>query len=253
MAGEDIFTLIDAYLSNRLSEEERQAFERRCENDPAFAREVKAHAKAEYAARSYARSQRKETLKNLYRETEKPRAVVRSFRPAAWYGIAAAVIVLLLGLVWLFRPAPSAEELFAQNIGAIEPFTGYRSGESETPDVLEAASEAFNSRNYEAAIPLFEAALADSQATRRAQINLYLGLSHTMLAGGPGAAHHVMAAIAAYDQVPPGSASGQKALWYKALTYVRAGQNEEAKKALEAVVAYPGHYRREAAERLLGG
>ncbi|MEZ4828400.1 MAG: hypothetical protein R3C61_19230 [Bacteroidia bacterium] len=57
---------------------------------------------------------------------------------------------------------------------------------------------------------------------------------------------------AAYDQVPPGSAYGQKALWYKALTHIRAGQKEEAKKALEAVVAYPGHYRKEAAERLLG-
>ncbi|MEZ4828395.1 MAG: hypothetical protein R3C61_19205 [Bacteroidia bacterium] len=63
MAGEDIFTLIETYLNNRMSEEEMQAFERRCETDPAFACEVKAHTRAEYAARSYARSQRSAELK----------------------------------------------------------------------------------------------------------------------------------------------------------------------------------------------
>lgn len=250
MANEEIYRLIDDYLNNRLSEEERTAFEKRCLEDEDFAAEVKLHTRAEIAVRTLHREERKKAFNEEFDRLSQ-RGEVRRFPPRTmWMGIAASVIILL-GLVWLLRPKPAVltgENLFAENIGNIDPLTPYRTQDS-IPQSWSQAARAFNQGDFDTAIQMITATLEDTAFQNRSQANLYLGISYMLLIENDPA--NLEPAIRAFDLVEENSSSYQKALWYKALAYLRGGQFENSRRALEAVSNYSGHYRQSRADSLI--
>jgi len=111
MKIEEKFPLIDSYLTGRISDEENQELtELRKQTE--FEEEFKFRQEAFITAKQLGRESLKERLKNL----DQPTKVVR-FRN--WWALAAAMILLLLAVPFLFNQ-PSAQDLYAENY---QPFT----------------------------------------------------------------------------------------------------------------------------------
>lgn len=240
--------LIDRYLQGRLSAPEQAAFEARCRQEPAFAEAVRTHALAEYAVRTAATKARYARLQAAWSDLPPQAGRRRHLRPVAWLSMAAAVILLLL-LLWP-RPTPDLPALYAQY--PIEaPFAALRGSAGDT--AWAAAATAYTAGEYAAAIGVLETILADTARHDRAKAQFYLGLSYLQLPPATGATEtaRLAAARAALTSVAPESSYREAALWYLALSYLRAGDAPGARTALARIVAYPHHYRQAEAQALL--
>lgn len=100
---ERTLTLIDAYLDGSLTGAERTDFEQQLQSDPALAREVALQRDIEGALREPEVADLEEKLSHIIAEARPVRNLWGQYqRPLA----IAASVLLLVGLAWLFRPAP---------------------------------------------------------------------------------------------------------------------------------------------------
>jgi tetratricopeptide (TPR) repeat protein len=91
---------IENYLTGQLSADERTRFEATLRSDPAVAESLAFYVMATHTAKAHARSQRKAELDALYKTL--PKATARSAWGAPMRWVAAASVVLVLGLGWYF-------------------------------------------------------------------------------------------------------------------------------------------------------
>lgn len=255
---EEIYSLIDQYLTNRLSESERRKFEQRCLDDPAFAEEVKLHTQAEYASRSYAREQKKHELKALFAKETTESTPIRNMRMLRYVAAAAIVLLAIAGLYRYFSPPPTLPELYAAYSEPFETFSIRRSSTENfsTTDRWEEAAILFNQKNYWGAIKAIEDVLEDSTFDSRPKAYLYLGLcslydSDNVDPSEDDSVEWLVDAVHYFEQVPPESSFIEKAQWYTALAWLKAGNRPKAIEALEVVNNYPNHYRQSKAEAVL--
>jgi tetratricopeptide (TPR) repeat protein len=117
----DSLEYIDAYFSGEFPLEEASRFEKRIQEDPAFAEEVAYYLGARTALKEVHNEERKARFRELYRRGARP-AKVRRMNPRRWLPAAAAAVLLaLIVLSWLLflRPAePSrlADRYIRQNL-----------------------------------------------------------------------------------------------------------------------------------------
>ncbi len=245
---------IDRYLNGTLTVEERQAFEQRCERDPDFAEEVRLHVIAVATVLRAARQQRKTEFNAEYdRLMVERQGKSRSLRP--YFFMAAAAVVLALLLVWWngreARPA-GLEGLIALHQNDFD-ISMQQSRQATAPgsERMMAAATAYDASEYELATRLLQALLADSLTAYQVEARFYLGMSHYQQALQGGEAAHYARALIAFAAVPAESAFQPKALWFSALIYLEQKDYAAARLALQAVIDFPGHYRREEAQALL--
>lgn len=221
--------LILRYLQKEMEAEEAEAFEKRLETDPAWAQALEDEIRARTAVAASAYLDRKEKLK------ARPIHVSASVkplyaRPVSW--AVAAVVVLLLAFVaiqFLNKPL-SHEELFAQNYTSV-PFPTAR---GTAGDAFLQARQAYQEGDFQEVITELDDLLADSSFTSRPQAYYFRGLSQLEL-------DDPTAAIASFEQVSENAVFGQGARWHTALAYLKTGQQEEAKKALQQLLEGPGN------------
>ncbi len=159
--NEERYILFENYLSNELSAEEKINFEKQLSEDPELAsafevyKELNLHLENKFGNEQELKAFKK-NLKSISKEhfkTKKPKVV--AFKP--WQYAIAASIAILVGL-FVF-----------QNINPT--FDDYNNPEMATfverGDVnenLKLAQDAFNAKNYKAAIPYFEAILKEKKS-----------------------------------------------------------------------------------------
>lgn len=103
---------IENYLTGQLSADERSRFEATLRSDPAVAESLAFYVMATHTAKVDARSQRKAEFEALYKSL--PKATTRSAWGAPMRWVAAASVVLVLGLGWYFLRDTSTSSEAAQ-------------------------------------------------------------------------------------------------------------------------------------------
>lgn len=247
--------LLKRYTLGKMPEGERAAFESRMASDAAFAEEVAGWAaiyKGIQAEGDHRLSLELEALGRQLMQSEAPSLSASPVnlspkrRPAIprWV-YAAAAAVLLLVVAWpVYHNLQSVKPAYADNKALFEKH--FRA--LPAPAVRDAQPitwrDAYQNKQYNAAIAELEKLLTDPNYTNRSEANLYLGLSH--LAAGEG-----KEALAAFDQVSSDSFDYDEAQWYSALAWIIIDDVVHARPVLERIAATGSHPHHKEAEEIL--
>jgi len=233
---------IDIYLKGGLSESERVTFEKRMQEDEAFASEVKEQLKAEYVVRKAAQAAQKAGLKQVYHELvmEGEVTLVKPLyqRPALWAAAAAVAILLVAIRFFTLPPRMDAQELYAAYVTAA-PISFTRGAQDGT---LAQLSSRYQEADYTAVVEIAKQLLQDSAYSPSPKLVLSLAISQLML-------QQPEAALESFKLIPHGSAFDEQVQWYEALAWLRL-DSEQARTRLKAIAAGQ-HYQRETAKEIL--
>ena len=243
---------IEAYLEGQLKDGALQAFEARMNAEPELAREVLLHRELRQALSEQKTMGLEDTLLSIRKErqAQQPQARMRRL-PTRLRLIAAAISFLaIVGLAYLLWPASEASLMATY----YEPYPLYLntrsadaapdSGEASVrSEQLEAASVQYQSGNYAAALPAFQALI--NSTDQNAPYHFYAGICQLELGRPLEAAIHLEAAAARQD-----AQFTQPATWYLALAYLQQGKKSDARAVLEKVARAEGDYSQPAGQLL---
>lgn len=230
--------LIEKYIENRLSLEEKLTFDELFKNDMAFKKEVALHVDLKKAIEG----EDDANFKNLIYDLE--RQVNNSTKKRS-YGkwLAAASIILLLGISYFFNMGQklSTDELFIQNF---EPYRNVilpieRSSEQQDKKAL--AFIAYEKGEYETAITLFSSLYV---VTKEPYYLFYKANALLKLERAKEAVPLLLAHLKTKDTLT------EKTNWYLALAYLKINDKSNAKKSLKKVIIN-GKYKTKEAKKLL--
>ena len=169
--NEERYILFENYLSNELSAEEKTDFEKQLSEDPEFAsafeifKELNLHLQNKFGNEQELKAFKK-NLKSISKEhfkSKKPKVV--GLKP--WQYAIAASIAILVGLFVFQNINPSFEDYNNPEMATfIE--------RGDVNENLKLAQDAFNAKNYKAAIPYFEVVL---NSTKSPEIQYFYAIS----------------------------------------------------------------------------
>lgn len=150
----NIIEYIDSYFQKTISEEERKIFERRCEQDEAFAQEVAFYIATRHAFREELLQQKQSAWETKDAEEDIPvLPFIRKSFTSRWLAYAAAACLVLAASVYLFETNASARKLAGNYVR-----TNYNNLSitmSGDKDSLTLGLAAYNNKNYNRALKLF--------------------------------------------------------------------------------------------------
>jgi len=224
------YTRFDRYLNNELSKEELKSFEEELKSDSNFKEDFEIYSALESSLGSKFENEEevltlRKTLSDLGSQhikqgenTKKETKVISLFRYRNL--MVAASIALLIGF-FLFNNGSPVYGDFAQH-NAME--LVIRGDNNETISKAEAA---FNSKNYEEALQ--QLTILSGNYPNDSEINLYQGICQLEL-------NNYTEAEAIFNTISKGnSALATKAIWYKALTFLKQKKLNECKEVLKTI------------------
>lgn len=231
---------IDDYLSGRLGQEERQAFEEELSRNPKLKEQLELQRDMDFLLKhEKERTALKAVLKSegadFFRTEAQPQQRGR-LRWIGWVVAAAAAVVLLLVLRPLLFEGSLYEE-YAE-------FPPLALSEKGAEMDWSGAEQAFNTGDYPEASRQLEAYLQEFPDDYQAR--LYLGITR-MQTGDLAEARRLFSEVA--EASPP---LANHANWYDALSYLKAGNIAAARRRLQQIESDSPFYRRaqEVMERL---
>ena len=146
---------IERYFLGNLSAEEKEIFEKRCEGEPDFAREVSLYVTMRAGLKQALIDEKKEEFSKLYQTRDsKPMPVLMPWRSGVMWSAVAAAASLLIFLSWmLFLKSDSPKEL--ANGYVKENFGSLSATMSEGSDNLQQGIAAYNAKDYSRAESIF--------------------------------------------------------------------------------------------------
>jgi len=232
----DIYTRIEDFLDNALTDAERAAFEAEARADPALADALALAREArERLARQWAQqapeAELGKTLKTLgKRHFANDVGTAKSTRHIWWWVAAAAAAIALV--IWLFWP-PKAEDLYERYRHFPEAAFVLKSSEP-TAQTLDVAAKSFNAKDYQSALDALNAHLQTKPDDLEARF--FAALSQLEL-------RRVAEAEATFQQIISAeNAWSEEARWYLALTYLREKKKEKCKQVLRQIPPTGAHH-----------
>lgn len=218
--------LIEKYIRGEATAEEREQVNRLMREDTDFKKSALFQIELRQAVRREENRKLKQHLQSLDRKRKNTFPFPRILKIAA-------VVIIGLGLMWLFKPSSDAERLFAKNF---KPYPNIvipavRAG-SLSDGNREKAFRYYDEHNYAMAAAAFEALREEEGAD---YANFYRAISLM-------ADHQVEEAIellANLNQETPDRFKIQTD-WYLALGYLKTGDKEKAIKHLNRVITADG-------------
>jgi len=219
---------IEDYFCNRLSLEEKEAFESRCATEEAFASEVAFYVATRAALKEQVHANKRKDFEGLYEELSKrkgPGTILVTLWP--YIGAVAACVILFFGwLVFMQKPSPDvyADQYIRENMETLSVNMG------TSQDSFQLGIAAYNKRDYEVSEKIFKSLAL--QKDNRAEAVKYLGFVY-LITG------KYETAVLEFDTL-----SGMKNLYanpgyfYKALALLKTGKAEDvaiAKELLKTV------------------
>lgn len=159
--NEERYLLFDQYLANEMSAEEKVTFEKQLSEDTELAtafeifKELNLHLENKFGNEKDLKAFKK-NLKSISKEhfkTKKTKVV--AFKP--WQYAIAASVAILVGLFVFQNINPSFDDYNNPEMAAFVE-------RGDVNENLKLAQDAFNAKNYKAAIPHFEAILKESKS-----------------------------------------------------------------------------------------
>ncbi|MCB9348273.1 MAG: tetratricopeptide repeat protein [Lewinellaceae bacterium] len=238
---------IESYLEGQLDANAREAFEERMKAEPDLARELELHRELGQALSEQKALALEGALLSIReeRQIQQPQARVRSL-PTRLRLIAAAISFLALaGLAYLFWPTGESALVAAY----YEPYPLYLNtrsaseGEATWREQLEAATVQYQSGNYAAALPAFQALITSTD--QNAPYHFYAGICQLELGRPLEASIHLKEAAGQQD-----AQFLQPATWYLALAYLQQDRKRDARILLESIEREGGDYSQPAGQLL---
>ena len=233
--------LIERFFEGSLSPVERQAFERREAQEPAFTEEVALQRQIRDGLRATGRGRmlsKLEAAEGRMSVYHPPAQVLRfgeSTRQRFYWAAAAAVLLLIPVYLWL-KANPANERLFAAYFVPYEQHTS----QPAAPDPLNHALQQYREKNYAQALPILEqiidgGSVSDSALFYKANVNMKLGQPQEAIDG--------------LQKIPARSGFHEEAQWYLALAYLQANEPQKTKEIVSEISRKPAHpYQKKAAE-----
>ncbi len=228
--------LLEKYIQNKLSQQEKIKFDTLLSNDGAFKKEVDFHMNLKKIARHEDDDNFRKLITDI--ETTKPR---QSRNYTKW--LAAASVVLLLGLTYFLTldNKASHNELFT---AYFEPYRNViQPIERGSPqqDEKTLAFTAYEKGEYKKAIKLFSKLYA---STKESYYLFYQANALLKLEKATEAVPFLLEHLKTKDTLT------EKSRWYLALAYLKLNNKEEAKKTLKKVISESNYKSKEAKELL---
>ncbi|MEO1517344.1 MAG: tetratricopeptide repeat protein [Bacteroidota bacterium] len=233
--------LIEKYLSNRLTEAEKQQFAHWMASDEDFQREVAFHENLQRVTRAHERQQLKQRLQELDQQTNAKQPPARPQR-GRWLGLAGLLLLMCLSVYWLCNQPSNPEKIYAQYHSpfpnSLQPVSRDRSDGS-----LESRAFLFyENGRYEQALQQFESIAKDNP---RPDFGFYQGLTLLQL-------ERFEEASELFEALKESDTQYRAEVhWYGALAHIRLGQLDEGRSNLRSLQQIRPDYKKEAIERLL--
>ena len=229
--NEERYLLFDQYLQGELTIEERNSFEKEVSENPEFAAEFRTFKEVMVELQNkFGHVQEREAFKeNLsdisdkHFNKNKPKVV--KLKP--WYYAAAASAAILFGLFFFNHNSDPNFEDFNQ------PEQAYFTERGDAALELKQAEDAFNSKNYKKAIPLFETILKENKS---AEIHYFYGISLLE-------ENQFVKAESVFNELKSGtSVYKNKAVWNLALSKLKQKDYKASKEILLTIPSDFEHY-----------
>ena len=146
----DSLEYIDNYFRGLLTEEERLALERRVLSDPAFAEDLAFYINAGSLVKEEVLAEKRARFKTLYDQHQRTTARRPPVRRLWAYGAAAAVLVMVAGLWWIFTRNAGPEKLANRYID--RQLTNLPVKMSSVQDSLQMAVSLYNEERFTEAL-----------------------------------------------------------------------------------------------------
>ena len=229
---------IERYFLGNLSAGEKEIFEKRCEDDPDFAREVSLYITMRAGIKQALIDEKKAEFSKLYQTRDsKPMPVLRPWSSGVMWSAVAAAASLLIFLSWmLFLKSDSPKELAEGYVK--EDLASLSATMSEGSDSLQQGIAAYNEKDYNKAERIFRALSKEKKYTVEATKDL--GLTFLVR-------QQYDDALEQFDALKDNdSLYANPGPFYKAVTLMQRsgpGDEEAAKLILQDVVKkqLPGH------------
>jgi hypothetical protein len=233
---------IQAYLENLMTPAEQSAFQIELETDPSLRKELEDLRKARIAVEAYAQMKVREEVAAAFAHVKNEQQAANGRRT---YLRMAAIFLLLVAASFSFillrntydpaRMYKSSFELYPNRIGTM--------GSASGSDPLREGMNAYSLGEFRKALDLLQSVGADHPAKTEARF--YEAQSLMALNETDAAADAFQTLLAETDQFDePGQ-------WYLALAYLKQGNETAAKALLSEISTTNGHYKQEAASRML--
>ncbi|HMH20306.1 MAG TPA: hypothetical protein VK563_00950 [Puia sp.] len=222
---------IDGFFNGSPDDEQKKQFERRIASDPSFAEEVAFYIGTSSLLKGQLDQEKKLRFRELFEQAKKDDRIVRplrSIRP--WrISVAAAVLLMVAGLWWVFLRQTGTEQLANEYIRQELQTQGVKM--SIHPDSMQTALSAYNSGDLQGALGQFETILRTDTASFKAK--QYAGLACLRL----GEYNKALGYFTKMETRP--GLYTNPAVFYQALTLMKrhqAGDEQNARRHLQRVV-----------------
>lgn len=245
--SEELSELIDKYLLGKITEKELNMLHKELSSNPELAADVALEQDILAGIQQYGNRELKQRLKVMHQNViaqKPPQAKIRriGFSPIA---IAASVLILIAAGVWWMNQSASVttEQLLADhyvpNSNLVSGVRGANGG----------ATSLYKLGNYQAALPLFTALIADTTEAVQKHKHYYQFAQYTCLYE----TGKTEAALQGFKDLHEQGIYGLSdyAAWYAALLHLKLGQNEEATTLLNELASDAGKDQHEEAIQLL--
>jgi tetratricopeptide (TPR) repeat protein len=166
---------IDSYFQQTMNEDERKVFEKRCEEDNAFAQEVAIYIMTRESLHEELLQQKQTAwrIKSIIDELPFIPTLKKSFANR-WITYAAAACLVLAASVYFFETNPSPKKL-AENYIKTN-YSNLSLTMDASRDSLQLGIDAYNNKEYDKALRLFKS--IEKTDTQNSDVKKYAGITY---------------------------------------------------------------------------
>ena len=241
ISEEALFEQVARYLKNRLSQEERTAFEQQYRTDADFAMAANACARTIGIVEVYGRNLTRMAFKERRKKRKERRQKVLAIRR---YSAAAALVLLLVVIpLFYYLSSPSLSRLYANHFETVlaSPGRDYKEGIDHR---FYEGLEHYNEKRYKKAVSLLKPLSQNNAFPRQSEASFYLGVAFM-------SSEQFEEALNSFGRIGTTSGLLQKTQWYRGLCYLKLKDKEKALESFKAIVVQEDHYKKEEAQELI--
>ena len=226
---------IEAYVMNRMSDDDRKVFELEMENDAQLTEAVEMHRLIYSSLGDEKRNALRSKVSQVIRDNQKQAPSIRRIDRRQYIWLAAAVVISLIGFfAWfLIEPKVQPQQLFAEYF---EPYPVYQVSRSEdnNPQFQE-AMELYGLERYSESGEILKA--LDPELTTQKQAARFYYAMTLLTDDNDSEAEEVLLPLSRTE-----GSYQQQAKWYLALSYLKNENIPGALQLLESLKDEPGRF-----------
>ncbi|MGB3468515.1 MAG: hypothetical protein WBA74_24735 [Cyclobacteriaceae bacterium] len=238
---------IEQYVSGKMPASEQEDFESQLKVDPVLDEQVTLYRQADDVFSNTAMTDFALTLEDVKQEYKNRQQSSpgknRQIPPFVWYGIAASVLLFLIGLAF-WPTSPTDSLAWDQENYTPYPAQVQRNADSNYPEPLRYALIAYREKQYNQAVLLLDPFTTD---------DYYGSLASFYKAQALMASGEIQKAIPLWETQLAGTETAyrQSIQWYLALCYIRNEEIPKARTLASEILATPAHAYEDSAKKLL--